>query len=511
MEDEDLHRTFTRDELEAIMAPGLQRLREVCEKALKDSGLKEDEIDCIELIGEGTRIPAVKTVGEQVFKKDKHQRTINSSEVVARGCSLMAAMILPHFHVAKFDLFECNNYPVDVSWSVSNNQMKTKTLFPLKCNYPSVKSLTFDGRSEPMDVGVSYHSMDGIMGGLPQLLARYRVEPPKPKEEKFSLKLRVQMDGNGIPALDTAELVEEYTEIKKIPIKKQAPPAPKPAEAPKEGEAPADASTTEENKEAPKEPEIQYEEQTVNKTRSTQIHFKWEQHGYGVQKITEFIEAEDSMCKQDNVILEIKVMRNHLETYVYDMRAALNIIGNYAPYIKEDDKEAYLLELNQVEEWIYSDGESAAKEIYESKWDELRKIGDPVKARYVFHDMFPPRAKDFEDTVNNYFQQAANIPDDSHITKEEREQLLKKCQDVIEWFNNSKDVQNSLPTYENPVIDFNEMETKKNEVITLGNKILNKPVPKKENKPEDAKAEEKTDAGQSAPAADNKDAEMKDN
>ena len=63
---------------------------------------------------------------------------------IARGCSLTAAMILPHFHVSNFQIEECNNMPVDVSWSIHDNKMKTKTLFPIKNNFPSIKSMTFD-------------------------------------------------------------------------------------------------------------------------------------------------------------------------------------------------------------------------------------------------------------------------------------------------------------------------------------------------------------------------------
>lgn len=341
----------------------------------------------------------------------------------------MAAMILPHFHVAPFEIQECNNFPVDVSWSVSQNNMKTKTLFPLYNNYPSIKSLTFDGRSEPMDVGVSYHAMDGIMEGLPQLLARYRIEPPKPKEEKFSLKLRIQLDGNGIPALDTAEQIEEYVEIKRIPTKtmKKTPVA-KPEEGEKKEETPAEGDKPAEDKkeEAPKEPEYEYEEKEIKKTRSTQIHFKWEQHGYGVQQLTDFAKAEDELCKQDNLILEIKITRNQLETYVYDMRASLDSIGNFIPYMVEDQRQAYLVELNNTEEWLYGDGESAAKDAYVEKLSQLKQIGEPVKNRYRFHDLYQSRAQDFEQTIGNIFQQACDIPEDSHITAEEKEKLIKK-------------------------------------------------------------------------------------
>ena len=528
LEDEDLHKLLTRDELEAIMKPGIDSVKSICEKALKDSGLKTSEIEFVELVGEATRVPAIKKTAEEVFEKETLQRTLNSSECVARGCSLMSAMILPHFHVSSFEITECNNFPIDMSWSVSNNNMKTKTLFPLKNNYPSVKSLTFDGRSEPMDVGLSYTSMDGIMAGLPQLLARYRIEPPKPKEEKFNLKLRVQLDSNGIPALDTAELIEDYVEIKKIPIKKHTAPAPA-ADAKAEGDkaangdAPAESAEkpAEDKKDAPKEPEYQYEEKEVKKTRSTQIHFKWEQHGYGAQTISELTTAEDALCKQDNMILEVKILRNHLETYVYDMRAGIDSIGNYKEFVKEDIREAFLAELNKTEEWIYDEGESAAKDVYIAKHDELKKVGEPIKTRFKFHDLYPSRAKDFENVVTNIFQQATEVPADSHITSEEKEKLLKKCQEVTEWFNNSKSVQQSLPLHEDPAIDLNELESKKAEVYNLGTQILNKPVPEKKEEPkadDAAKAYAEKPAEAAAPqengdkpAEDAKDAEMKDN
>lgn len=65
------------------------------------------------------------------------------------------------------------------------------------------------------------------------MLSKYHIEIPKPEHEKFSLKLWVKLDQNMIPSLDTAELIENYKEEKKIPIK-AAPPVQKEA---KEGEA----------------------------------------------------------------------------------------------------------------------------------------------------------------------------------------------------------------------------------------------------------------------------------
>ena len=493
LEDNDLHRNITREELEVLIQPHIEDIKRVWEQALKDSKLKESDIDCVELVGEATRMPIMKKVIEETFKKDTSFRTINSSEWVARGCSLMAAMILPQFHVAKFEIHEANSFDIDVSWSVSNNNMKTKTLFTKNSSFPSVKSLTFDGRSEPMDVGISYHSMDGIVDGLPQLLARYRIEPPAPKEEKFSLKLRIQLDQNGIPALDTAEFLEEYIEIKKIPTKAQS-------------SAPA-APSTEDNKEGDKpapEAEQTYEEKEVKKTRSTEILFKFEHHGFGAQQINEYTNLEDDMCKFDNAVLEVKIMRNHLETYVYDMRAAIDTYGNLKDYIKEGDKAPFLNLLNQTEQWIYDEGENAAKNVYQEKLDYLKKLGEPCKNRYKFHDSFPSKLKDFQDVLANIYQNAVDIPEDSHITKEEREALIKLWEENTNWLGNSLTVQESLPKYEDPAIDLSEFDQRKSILQDLANKTLNKPAPKKE----EAKADESKPSEEAS--SNNKDSEMKD-
>lgn len=57
MEDEDLHRHMTRDELEELIAPFVGRFRKCLEEALEKSGLSTDKIDFVELVGEATRIP----------------------------------------------------------------------------------------------------------------------------------------------------------------------------------------------------------------------------------------------------------------------------------------------------------------------------------------------------------------------------------------------------------------------------------------------------------------------
>ena len=144
IDDYDLSRSLKRQEFEEIIAPNIQQLVDLISETIKESGLKTSEIYSVEMVGCGTRIPAIMDASMKAFDKQQIARTLHSDEAVARGCSLMAAMLLPTFHTSKFEMDECNGIPVDITWSVHDGVHKTKTLFPVKSNYPTVKSLTFD-------------------------------------------------------------------------------------------------------------------------------------------------------------------------------------------------------------------------------------------------------------------------------------------------------------------------------------------------------------------------------
>ena len=246
--------------------------------------------------------------------------------------------------------------------------------------------------------------------------------------------------------------------------------------------------------------EQSYEEKEVKKTRSKEILFKFEHHGFGAKQIEDFTNLEDDMCKFDNAVLEVKIMKNHLETYVYDMRAALDTIGNMKEFIKEDTRNAFLQELNETEQWIYDDGESAAKNVYQDKLSHLQLIGDPVKMRFKFHEAYPSKLKEFQDILANIYQNAVDIPDESHITQEEKETLIKQWEENTNWISTSVSVQSTLPLHEDPAIDLTELEQRKYALQDLATKTLNKPAPKQEEpKKEDEKSGEEI----------NKDSEMK--
>lgn len=83
--------------------------------SLHCSGLKVEDIDAVEVVGGSCRIPAVKEIISDVFKKDI-STTLNMDEAVARGCALQCAMLSPTFKVRDFSISDIQPYPIRLQW-----------------------------------------------------------------------------------------------------------------------------------------------------------------------------------------------------------------------------------------------------------------------------------------------------------------------------------------------------------------------------------------------------------
>ena len=90
-------REITREQFEQLAAPVIARTTAPCRQALKDAGLTPDKIDEVVLVGGSTRIPAVRTLVDEVFSlsaRGKRPHTeLNPDEVVALGAAVQADIL----------------------------------------------------------------------------------------------------------------------------------------------------------------------------------------------------------------------------------------------------------------------------------------------------------------------------------------------------------------------------------------------------------------------------------
>jgi len=92
-------REITRQQFEQLIDPPnlpkasiLQRTIGPCKQAMKDAGLKPEQIDEVVLVGGSTRIPKVRALVQELFKRTPHT-DLNPDEVVALGAAVQANIL----------------------------------------------------------------------------------------------------------------------------------------------------------------------------------------------------------------------------------------------------------------------------------------------------------------------------------------------------------------------------------------------------------------------------------
>jgi molecular chaperone DnaK len=85
--------TLTRAKLESLVHSLIERTKEPCLKALKDSGLSASQIDEVILVGGMTRMPAVEKKVVEIFGKEPH-KGVNPDEVVAIGAAIQGGVLV---------------------------------------------------------------------------------------------------------------------------------------------------------------------------------------------------------------------------------------------------------------------------------------------------------------------------------------------------------------------------------------------------------------------------------
>jgi molecular chaperone DnaK len=88
-----LVKKLTRAKFEAMIDDLLQETLQHIDTALKDAGLKKEDIDEIVMVGGSTRIPKVQKLVSDYFNGKKLNKSVNPDEVVALGAAIQAGVL----------------------------------------------------------------------------------------------------------------------------------------------------------------------------------------------------------------------------------------------------------------------------------------------------------------------------------------------------------------------------------------------------------------------------------
>ncbi|KAL2874169.1 adenyl-nucleotide exchange factor sse1 [Colletotrichum sp. CLE4] len=367
MNDVDVSAMITRPEFEALVEPLLQRVHVPLEQALAEAKLTKDDIDVIEVIGGGSRVPALKERIQAFFGKTL-SFTLNQDEAVARGAAFSCAILSPVFRVRDFTVQDIMSYPIEFAWEKAPDipdEDTSLTVFNRGNVLPSTKILTFY-RKQPFDLEARYAKPQDLPGKINPWIGRFSVKGVKAdgKDDFMICKLKARVNIHGVLNVESGYYVEDQEVEEEV------------KEEEKDGEKKdPDAMETDNKEDAPKKTR-----KVKKQVRKGDLPIVSGTASLSDSARTALLEKESAMVMEDKLVADTEEKKNELETFIYDLRNKLD--DQYADFASEEEKTKIKEKLEASEDWLYDEGEDATKAVYVAKIDEIRAMAGPIVQRH---------------------------------------------------------------------------------------------------------------------------------
>jgi heat shock protein 4 len=467
--------TNSRDDMEAMIRERfIVPFEDLCRSALKIPGVPVGTP--VELLGGGSRIPALKALIAKVFEVTP-STTVNATEAVAKGCAILAAILSPKFKVREYNIVDCGLYNMSLGYHSTTTSApntvsflpqvnKVMTIFKAGDSLPKSLDLTFD-RTENFDLYYFYdeaHAADIVkrFGPSGLLVGHITVGncsppvPPTPCASAGSSKVRVRFRFSltGLVEVESAQAVLEYE------VDEEAPKDP----AAKEGEP-------------PKEPIRKKKEKKADATIQPRMHL-----GMPPEAVIAATKLENTMFASDRLVFETLEAKNGLEGYSYDYRhKVVEPSGELHKYTAPADATLFSKLCDEAEAWLYTDaGADAPKAEYQKRLDELKAIGDKALARFRNADDLPLATKQFEEAIQGLFTRWSALKPDTAggwHTEAELAGVKSKCEEALQWLQSTRDEYTCAKPYEEPKFTAAALKSRLTEVERVVNPVLNKSKP----------------------------------
>ena len=439
-ENKDFQSSISREEFEGLVAGFFDRAASPLLRIIERNGLKPEEIDGVELLGGGSRVPRLQAVLSESLGGRGLDRHLDADEATVLGASLFAANLSTSFRLRKFGLTDMSMYGVQMTMEEIHQEEQAasevtdvRNLLPYMKRLPIKRVVTFSNVSkDPIRFSIAYNSStsSGLPPGVDEPhLASFEVTGINKAIERYNtsgvINLRFEADYGGVFKLDKAEAIVEYTvmeeKIVEVPVEgsnstknetssnstinleetnstSSDDSAEVPADESSESHVPEEpiatpsdgddstnataANATESKNKTASVKRIQVPRKKVARVPLTVGGKGWAREKLSGDSLASSTSTLAQWVLTETVKRDNAAAKNDLESYIIKTREAIETDELLIKVSTEEQRSAFVEQLTAMEDWLYSDeGEGQGAVEFRAKLKSLKDVGEPIKDR----------------------------------------------------------------------------------------------------------------------------------
>lgn len=179
--------------------------------------------------------------------------------------------------------------------------------------------------------------------------------------------------------------------------------------------------------------------------------------------------------------------RNALEEFVYDIRGKIQEGGELHIYLTETSRDKFCLELDQIETWLYEEGEDCERQVYIDRLSILNQQSEPIKNRHMEYEN---QAQAFEQ-LGHEIQMTRKAVDlykkgdekYNHLSEVEILNVSEAADKAEKFYMDAKAKLSKINPTEDPAVKVSEIMNESDTLNACARSVLSRAKPKPSTPP----------------------------